>query len=174
MSKKVYDAHDFSKDVIREEERVDQTGEIFTPSWMVNKMLDDIPKEYWCDPTKTFLEPSAGDGNFVFAIYNRLFEGLKDVIKDEKERHKHIIEKQIYAIELMTDNYNKILDRLDARKLKHNILNRDTLDKDTFPIFDGIEPFLQYDKSVEIELKAEEAKTKKKEVFKQNNQMFKF
>lgn len=171
MSKK-NDAHDYSKDIIREDERVDQTGEIYTPSWMVNKMLDDIPKEYWSDPTKTFLEPSAGDGNFVYAIYNRLFEGLKDVIPNEEERHKHIIEKQIYAVEIMEDNFNKILERLNVGNLKHNIIRGNTL-KQYFGEHKQ-NPF-EINESEQILIKAEEAKEKKKVVYKQKlNDMFKF
>ena len=46
-------------------------GEVFTPPYLVQKMLDLVPPETWQDPSKTFLEPSCGNGNFVVAIIQR-------------------------------------------------------------------------------------------------------
>jgi len=51
--------------------RVQKHGEVFTPQWMVDKMLS-IPgiKEKAEDIFATFLEPSAGEGAFLLAIEN--------------------------------------------------------------------------------------------------------
>ena len=53
--------------------RVKSYGEVFTPRHMVDKMLDLVANELegpgFVD--KTFLEPSAGDGNFLVAILQR-------------------------------------------------------------------------------------------------------
>lgn len=45
--------------------RVDSTGEVFTPIPLVQEILDKLPKELFEDPTKTFLDPACGDGNFL-------------------------------------------------------------------------------------------------------------
>jgi hypothetical protein len=45
-------------DIERSEERIKQTGEVFTPAPLVNEMLDRIPEEVWVNPEKTFLDPS--------------------------------------------------------------------------------------------------------------------
>ena len=48
--------------IIKSKHRVQKHGEVFTPSWMVQKMLDTPGiKEATEDIYKTFLEPSAGD-----------------------------------------------------------------------------------------------------------------
>lgn len=72
--------------------RIDNTGEIFTPPALVNEMLDALPEEFFQDPSKTVLEPSMGDGNFLVALLARLTAGLAGVIPDPVERHAHIIE----------------------------------------------------------------------------------
>lgn len=56
---------------IRSKERKAELGEVFTPPHLVQKMLDLVPPNVWADPTKTFLEPSCGNGNFIVAIIQR-------------------------------------------------------------------------------------------------------
>lgn len=55
----------------RTQERIDQTGEVFTPVELVNQMLDRLPPSLWTDPTKAFLDNSCGDGNFLVEIVRR-------------------------------------------------------------------------------------------------------
>lgn len=57
--------------LVRSKDRQRSHGEVFTPDFLVERMLDMIPKEVWGDPSKTFLEPSCGSGNFVVAIVRR-------------------------------------------------------------------------------------------------------
>ena len=60
-------------------------GEVFTPSWMVQKMLDTPGIKEACENVSaTFLEPSAGDGNFLQAILERK---LASVIKQYGKRY---------------------------------------------------------------------------------------
>lgn len=74
----------------------DKHGEVFTPFDLVNEMVDNIPKEVWSDKTKTFLDPCVGLGQFPIVLVERLFDGLKEVIPNEEDRLKHIVENQIY------------------------------------------------------------------------------
>ena len=69
----------------KQRERVQKYGEVFTPSNIVNDMLDLLPTKddgrtlILNEKTKaeksylssTFLEPSCGDGNFLVEILNR-------------------------------------------------------------------------------------------------------
>lgn len=59
-----------SKNLVKSKARVKQLGEVFTPSELVNEMLDKLPPECWL-PGKTFFEPSCGTGNFLVAILER-------------------------------------------------------------------------------------------------------
>ncbi len=81
-----------------------QFGEVFTPIKLVNEMLDKLPKEVWTNKNLKWLDPCCGMGNFPIAIYLRLMESLKDIIKDEKQRKKHILESMLYMCELNKKN----------------------------------------------------------------------
>ena len=55
--------------LIKSKERVRKHGEVFTPIWLVNEMLDELEKassDTFSDVSKTFLEPTWGRGIFVF------------------------------------------------------------------------------------------------------------
>jgi len=51
--------------------RVKQLGEVFTPPELVNEMLDRLPPELWADPTKTYIDPACGTGNFLVEVVRR-------------------------------------------------------------------------------------------------------
>lgn len=44
----------------------------FTFNNLINEMLDKLPQEVWINPTKTFLDPEIGGGQFISAIEKRL------------------------------------------------------------------------------------------------------
>lgn len=79
-------------------------GEVFTPFELIDEMLDTLPSWVWKDKTLKWLDPANGIGNFPFVIVRRLMDGLKDVILDENERYRHILEKMIYACDIQTKN----------------------------------------------------------------------
>ena len=80
-------------------EKADNLGEVFTPPELINDMLDQLPTELWSDKTKTWLDPASGNGNFHIIVLKRLFDGLSSQIPDDRERVKHIVEKQLYFAE---------------------------------------------------------------------------
>jgi len=88
-------------------------GEVFTPSELVNDMLDKLPQEVWDDATKTWLDPACGTGNFLIEVYSRLMVSLQDIIPDEQERRKYILENQIHGVELQERNVILCKMRLD-------------------------------------------------------------
>lgn len=88
---------------VREEEK-DKNGEVFTPHKLVVEMLDQFPDSVWKNKNLKWLDPAAGYGQFMFEVVNRLMDGLKDEIKDEKRRLKHILKKQIYQVEFNSDS----------------------------------------------------------------------
>jgi type I restriction-modification system DNA methylase subunit len=111
----------------KSKERVKQKGEVFTPKKIVDQMLDQLPPEAWTNPSKTFLEPSCGTGNFLIAIHDRLMVGLEGCIPDPVERHRHIVEHMIYAVDIQADNVEESIDRINARGLNHHIVCADAL-----------------------------------------------
>ena len=87
----------------RSDERIVITQEVFTPMELCDVMVNEIPLDILKNPESKFLENSAGSGNFVVALLNRL-----------KEYHseEHIVNNMLYAVELMEDNHKEMCDRL--------------------------------------------------------------
>jgi hypothetical protein len=75
--------------------RIKRTGEVFTPTPLVLEILDQLPQALFEDPTKTFCDPSCGDGQFLGEI----------LIK--KMQHGSTFEQAlstIYGVDIMSDN----------------------------------------------------------------------
>ncbi|NJO61100.1 MAG: SAM-dependent DNA methyltransferase [Richelia sp. RM2_1_2] len=52
-------------------DRKKQLGEVFTPPQLVNEMLDQLPSDQFTTPTKLFLDPTCGNGNFLVEVLKR-------------------------------------------------------------------------------------------------------
>jgi type I restriction-modification system DNA methylase subunit len=78
------------------QERIKQTGEVFTPHELCLQMVRDIPEKTLSDPTSTYLDPSCGDGNFLFALHQVLTEDYGQTSESVMDR--------LYGVELMADN----------------------------------------------------------------------
>lgn len=111
----------------------ENTQEFFTPYEIVKRMADKIPEETWADPTKTFLEPSFGNGQFIiYIIWNRIQHGI-----DWKTSLK-----TLYGVELMQDNVDetkeRVLDLLTKMNIDYNkdealeIMNKNLVCSDFF------------------------------------------
>lgn len=91
-------------------EKSDEFGEVFTPQHLINEMLDKLPIETWSDPTKTFFDPSSGNGNFHIQVLKRLYNGLSTIITNPEERYKHIVENQLFFAEFQVENAQFLYD----------------------------------------------------------------
>ena len=115
-----------------------ENGEVFTPLYLVNEMLDKLDEAYVKEHGKSiftedgfkWLDPAVGIGNFPIIVYQRLMKGLLSYENDEEKRRKHILEHMIYSAELTPKNvliYKKIF---CGDKYKLNIYQGDTLKMD--------------------------------------------
>jgi len=66
--------HSYMSGIERDNLRVKQTAEVFTPTPLVQEMLDKLPQELFADSTKTFLDNSCGDGQFLSEVVIRKME----------------------------------------------------------------------------------------------------
>lgn len=87
----------------RSTERIKQTGEVFTPTPLVNEILDKLPPVVFIDPAKTFIDPSCGDGQFLVEVLKR---------KLENGHSPSEAAKSIYGVDLMPDNITHCKKRL--------------------------------------------------------------
>ena len=94
------------ENIIKSKDRVQKHGEVFTPSWMVQKMLDTPGiREKTEDIYATFLEPSAGDGNFLEAILERKLSAVTRNYNKKNWKTKSLFAlSSIYGIEYLEDN----------------------------------------------------------------------
>lgn len=90
-------------EIKRDQNRIDSTGEIFTPIELVDEILDKLPKKAFDDPEKTFCDPACGDGNFLFQILKR---------KIEKGHDPLTALSTIYGVDIMKDNVAECRKRL--------------------------------------------------------------
>jgi len=125
--------HSYMSGIERDKLRIKQTAEIFTPTELVQRMLDDFEKQYpvaFSDSSKTFIDNSCGDGQI-----------LSEVVIRKMERSGCILEQALsttYGVELMGDNVvicktrlagpnptQEILDILDKNIVCHDALTYD-------------------------------------------------
>ena len=111
----------------RDSTRTKATQEVFTPTPLVQSILDEFPPEMFIDPTKTFLDNSCGDGQF-------LSEALIRKIENGSTFEQAL--ETIYGVDLMQDNVDLCRERLlcGREDLRHivekNIVCADALTYD--------------------------------------------
>lgn len=97
--------------VVKSRDRVKTYGEVFTPRHMVDQMLDLVREELEAGPEfvdKTFLEPAAGDGNFLVAILRRKLRAIETRYPaDAWSKESLFALASIYGIELLEDNHQE-------------------------------------------------------------------
>lgn len=92
--------------LIKSKTRVADHGEVFTPPWMVEAMLDLVKGETERIDSR-FLEPACGSGNFIVRILQRKLAAveLKFGKSDFEKRHYALLALMCtYGIELLADN----------------------------------------------------------------------
>ncbi|NRN97581.1 methylase [Lactobacillus helveticus] len=92
--------------LIKSKERVQHHGEVFTPKWMVKKMLSEPAiQEKLHDLHATFLEPSAGEGAFLKEILHQKLSYVDQISNKITWKNNALWAlMSIYAIELLQDN----------------------------------------------------------------------
>lgn len=120
-------------EIQRSDERIKETQEVFTPMDLVESMIDDISVDILKDPNSTFIDNSAGCGNFLIALKNRLCE---------YHTKEHVLNHMIYAVEMMEDNHRELCSRLGVSVDHPHYVCADALEYDySFGELIGIEKF---------------------------------
>jgi len=89
--------------VERTDERIDSTGEVFTPPELCAQMVSEIPLSVLQNKNSTFLDNSAGCGNFLLALQTELLK---------YHELSHINDNMLYGVELMADNHAELCKNL--------------------------------------------------------------
>ena len=86
---------EYMSGIERDKARTKATGEVFTPTPLVQEILDQLPQEIFTDTAKTFLDPSCGDGQFLAEVLARKMEAGSTFEQALST---------IYGVDIMPDN----------------------------------------------------------------------
>lgn len=103
-----------AEQLVKSRQRVADHGEVFTPAWMVEDMLDLIEGESARIDSRV-LEPACGSGNFLVAVLARKLATvqLRHGRSDFEKRHYALFALMCtYGIELLADNAQECRDNL--------------------------------------------------------------
>ncbi|SEL70278.1 N-6 DNA Methylase [Bosea lupini] len=95
--------------LIRSKKRVADHGEVFTPPWLVEKMLDLVKGETERIDSR-FLEPACGSGNFLVPVLQRKLAAVEAKFGKstfEKGHYALLGLMCCYGIELLEDNISE-------------------------------------------------------------------
>src|SRR3984957_675702 len=115
--------------LIKSKRRVADHGEVFTPPWLVEKMLDLVRGETERIDSR-FLEPACGSGNFLVPVLQRKLAAVERKFgKTEFERRQYSLLAVMcaYGIELLADNITEC--RANMLEVFANYLNLDETDE---------------------------------------------
>ena len=115
--------------LIKSKRRVADHGEVFTPGWLVEKMLDLVKGETERIDSR-FLEPACGSGNFLVPVLQRKLAAVEAKFgrTDFERRHYALLAVMCtYGIELLTDNIAEC--RANMLQVFADYLNLDETDE---------------------------------------------
>jgi hypothetical protein len=113
---------------IKSKQRVADHGEVFTPPWLVEAMLDLVKDETERIDSR-FLEPACGSGNFLVQILRRKLAAVEFKYGKSafERRHYALLALMcIYGIELLADNIAEC--RANVLEIFAHYLNLDETD----------------------------------------------
>ncbi len=103
-----------TEELVKSKKRVADHGEVFTPSWMVEDMLDLVKTESERIDSR-FLEPACGSGNFLKVVLSRKLQTVEARYKKSEfeRRHQALLALMCtYGIELLADNIKECRENL--------------------------------------------------------------
>jgi len=126
--------------LIKSKQRVADHGEVFTPEWMVDAMLNLVKGEIERIDSR-FLEPACGSGNFLVRVLQRKLAAVETKFgKSEFEKRQYALLALmcIYGIELLADNIAEC--RANLLEIYSDYLNLDKSDD----MYDAASAVLSY------------------------------
>ena len=97
---------DLPESLVKSKKRVADHGEVFTPSWMVEDMLN-LVKDESARIDSRVLEPACGSGNFLVPVLRRKLATVQSRYgsSDFEKSHQALLGLMcVYGIELLEDN----------------------------------------------------------------------
>lgn len=90
-------------EIKRDKDRIDATGEIFTPEELVQEIIKNSKLDQRQNFSKTIIDPACGDGNFLVEILKVRLRAGHDPLESLST---------LYGIDIMEDNIEQCKNRL--------------------------------------------------------------
>ena len=108
---------DDSPVLVRDADRVDHYGEVFTPNWLVKQMLDYLPGDPVADLSKSTLDPSCGNGQFLTEALRRKLVMAAKYFADSLDNEQYEFDcmralSKLYGIDINADTANEARERM--------------------------------------------------------------
>lgn len=108
---------DDSPVLVRDTDRVDHFGEVFTPNWLVKQMLDYLPGDPVADLSKSTLDPSCGNGQFLTEALRRKLVTAAKLFADSLNHEQYQFDcmralSKLYGIDINADTAEEARARL--------------------------------------------------------------
>lgn len=117
-----------SQELVKSKQRVADHGEVFTPSWLVDRMIELVKDESERIDSR-FLEPACGSGNFLTQVLKTKLRVASDRYKKSEFEHHHhalLALMSIYGIELLEDNVQECRENMLSIFSEHLKLETDS------------------------------------------------
>lgn len=111
-----YHSREHMSGVDRDNDRTKSTGEIFTPSPLVEEILGKFPQEIFSNGSKTFLDPTCGDGQFLVSAL---------ILKMQNGITHDVALSTIFGVDIMVDNCLECISRLYLIPIEDIKIRRD-------------------------------------------------
>ena len=110
---------DDSPILVRDTDRVDHYGEVFTPNWLVKQMLDYLPGNPVADLSKSTLDPSCGNGQFLTEALRRKLVTAAMLFADSLNHEQYQFDcmralSKLYGIDINADTAKEARARMAA------------------------------------------------------------
>ncbi|MYE63672.1 MAG: SAM-dependent DNA methyltransferase [Rhodothermaceae bacterium] len=110
---------DDSSILVRDKDRVDNYGEVFTPNWFVKQMLDCLPGDPVADLSKSTLDPSCGNGQFLTESLRRKLVTAAKIFADSLDHEQYQFDclralSKLYGIDINADTAEEARARMAA------------------------------------------------------------
>lgn len=110
---------DDSPVLVRDTGRVDNYGEVFTPNWLVKRMLDYMPDDPVANLEKSALDPSCGNGQFLTEALRRKLVTAAKLFADSLNHKQYQFDclralSKLYGIDINADVADEARERMIA------------------------------------------------------------
>lgn len=145
---------EYMSGVARDTMRVKLTGEVFTPTPLVQEVLDRVDPAMFVNPDRTFIDQACGDGQFLSEV---LIRKMQNGSTFEQALST------IYGVDIMQDNVDQCRDRLlcGQNHLRH-IVEQNIYQADSTKFSHEFHPMSDTRRKREDALRRKEARERQK------------